>query len=97
MQPKRSRVQWRQIVDRYEASGLKPKQFAVREGLNVNTFSWWRHEFRQEARRESRLTLVPVPRPARNPIVIRLPDGVEVEVPAGSEPDWVGRIADALR
>lgn len=98
-QPKRSRVEWRQIVDRYETSGLKAVEFAREEGLNVHTFSWWRHEFRQEARRAaSPLTLVPVSRPAATsePLVIRFADGTELRVPPGHEPDWVRRIVDVL-
>ena len=96
-QPKRSREEWRQIVDRYQASGLKAVEFARQEGLNVHTFAWWRHELRQEARRTAPLTLVPVPKtPADAPLVIRFPDGTELRVPPGHEPDWVGRIADVL-
>ena len=96
-QPKRSREEWRQIVDRYQASGLKAVEFARLEGLNVHTFAWWRHELRREARPPAPLTLVPVPKtPSRDPLVIRFPDGTELRVPHGHEPGWVGRIADVL-
>lgn len=100
---KRRREQWRQIVKDYEACGLSATEFARREGLNANTFSWWRSELRKEAgvAGTPRLTLVAVPasipHPVAEPIVIRLPDGIELCVPVGTEPDWVGRLADALR
>ena len=101
MQPKRSRAEWRQIVDRYQRSGLRPTEFARREGLNVHTFSWWRHEFRKADRRqEGRLTLVPVaasPVPEPKGLLLRFPDGLEMQVPLGTAPDWVGRVAAALR
>ncbi len=93
MQPRRSRKQWRQIVRRYEASGLKAVEFAQREGLNGNTFAWWRHELR----RETRLTLVPVPSTPTQELVIRFGDGTEIRVPTGIEPGWVGRVAKAMR
>lgn len=96
-QPKRSRSEWRQIVDRHKASGLTAVEFARREGLNVHTFAWWRHELRQEAKRSAPLTLVPVPRAsACEPLVVRFPDGTELRVPQGHDPDWVGRIVDVL-
>ena len=102
-QLKRNREQWRQIVEDYEGSGLSAAEFGRREGLNANTFSWWRSEVRKEVgvATARRLTLVAVPtstpRPVAEPIVIRLPDGIELCVPVGTEPDWVGQLAGALR
>lgn len=102
-QVKRSCEQWRQIVEDYEASGIGAAEFARREGLNPNTFSWWRSELRRRTPdvRGERLTLVGLtassPRTLAEPVVLRLPDGLELCVPVGTEPDWVGRLADVLR
>ncbi|MEO0601507.1 MAG: transposase [Myxococcota bacterium] len=99
---KRSREQWRQIVEDYESSGMSAAAFARQEGLNRNTFSWWRTQLRKEARTSgARLTLVSVSdaatRRRTEPVVIRFADGTELCVPVGTEPSWVGRLADTLR
>lgn len=99
---KRSRAQWRQIVEDYASSGMSAVAFARQEGLNRNTFSWWRTELRKEVRASrAPLTLVPVPdvpvRHPTEPVVVRFADGTELRVPVGTEPSWVGRLADLLR
>ena len=97
-QPRRSREQWRRLVQRYEASGERSADFARREGLNAKTFAWWRSELRREARgKTTTLTLVPVPSRTREPVIIELPSGTELRVPQGAEPNWVGRLVNALR
>lgn len=49
MGPKRrSRAEWRELVQEYRASGQNREAFARKRGLNVSTLSWWTSEFRQE-------------------------------------------------
>lgn len=39
---RRSREQWRSILERFEASGLGVEAFCAREGLNESSFRRWR-------------------------------------------------------
>jgi len=55
------RTQWRQRVDRWQASGLSVRAFCRREGLTEPTFHFWKRELR--ARDE---TTAASPRPAAN-------------------------------
>lgn len=102
-QLRRSREEWRELVEQHETSGLSVIEFAHREGLKAKTFGWWRWELRRERSARTTppaapLTLVPIP--ARSPVqgvVIRLSRGTELQVPTGAEPDWIGRLVAALR
>lgn len=104
-QVRRRREEWRELVEQHEASGLSVVEFAQREGLKVKTFGWWRWELRRERSSTSTstpaaapLTLVPVPvHVPVQPLIIRLSGGIELHVPSGAEPGWVGQIAGALR
>lgn len=103
VQLRRSREEWRELVEQHEASGMSVVDFAQREGLKAKTFGWWRWEIRRGRSAAStpnaaHLTLIAVPaRVPAQPLIIRLSGGTELQVPAGAEPDWIGRIADALR
>jgi hypothetical protein len=43
---RRSRAEWRKILDRFEASGLSETVFCQREGIAKGSFSRWKHSFR---------------------------------------------------
>ena len=45
---RRSRAEWREIVQAYESSGLKGKSYCQERGLSVHQFRWWVRQFRQE-------------------------------------------------
>ena len=84
---RRCRQEWRELTERWRRSSLSGVDFARQEGLNPNTFAWWRSELGRELQ-EQRLTLVPVRQPAvtrREPVEIVLPAGIVVRIPDSAD------------
>lgn len=75
---RRCRQEWRDLTERWRRSDLTGVDFARQEGLNPNTFAWWRCELSREGR-ERPLTLVRV----QNPVVPEISEAIEVVLPAG--------------
>lgn len=78
---RRCRQEWRELTARWRRSSLSGVDFARQEGVNPNTFAWWRSELARE-QRDRRLTLVPV-RSVVAPLPESVPGPVEVVLPAG--------------
>ncbi len=94
---RRCRQEWREIVERWRSSGLTGAAFARREGLNTNTFAWWRCELSRE--QSSRLSLVPVrlpPRVSHAPVEVLLPGDITVRVPDSADLDRVAALTSAI-
>ena len=47
--PRRSRADWEQLMEQYEAGGLKQRTFCEQQGLGYSTFCYWRKQLRQSA------------------------------------------------
>ena len=47
--PRRSRADWEQLMEQYEANGLKQHAFCEQQGLAYSTFCYWRKQLRQPA------------------------------------------------
>lgn len=75
---RRSREEWHRLVQRYEESGLSHAEFCRQEGLNVNTFRFWRSRTRAKDKGASPFVeVVPVPDPES-------PWTIELELPGGA-------------
>lgn len=85
---RRCRQEWRDLTERWRGSDLTGVDFAYREGVNPNTFAWWRSELARE-RREQALTLVPVRTPmareTAEPVEVVLPAGIVIRVPESAD------------
>lgn len=46
---RRSRREWKKIVDRFEQSGLSENRFCIEQKLTRKTFRAWRQRFADEA------------------------------------------------
>jgi hypothetical protein len=79
---RRSRAEWRKILDRFEASGLSEAVFCHREGIAKGSFSRWKHAFRaSEGEKPAFIELTPRPQPSSvsleaGEMELVLPDGV---------------------
>ena len=47
--PRRSRADWEQLMEQYEAGGLKQRAFCEQHGLAYSTFCYWRKQLHQLA------------------------------------------------
>ena len=47
--PHRNRADWEQLMEQYEASGLKQRTFCEQHGVAYSTFCYWRKRLRQSA------------------------------------------------
>ena len=79
---RRSRDEWRRLVERCECGELSPAEFCRREDLNPNTFRVWRSRVRSE-------TNAPVPFvevvPTSAPSAVATPWLIELELPSGAK------------
>jgi hypothetical protein len=98
----KAREKWAGHVRRWRASGLTTREFALREGVNAATLSWWSSRLKT-ARREdagtsiSPLTFVEVTHAApREPIEVVLSSGVRVRIPPDFDSGAVERLFDVL-
>jgi hypothetical protein len=83
---KRSREEWKRLVEAWTVSGESAQDFTKSRGLNARTLQWWRWRLRIDAKEDATLAprFVPVtvenwvePAPARNGLVeAGLPNGV---------------------
>jgi hypothetical protein len=101
--------QMRQVLARWQRSGLTLREFGERHGIPLSTLTWWRRVFRRAgedevngALAETPVVFTEVPAPAdirRTPAVLEivLHSGHLVRVPAGADTDTLQRVLQALR
>jgi hypothetical protein len=65
---RRTKAWWQAAVVRWRRSGRTAAEFAVREGLSVNTLRWWSSRLGHDTRAEHGS-------PAMKPIEIAVPEG----------------------
>jgi transposase len=49
MRKRRSAEHWREIVERWRASGESAREFAAREGVVAGTLSWWGNRLKAQS------------------------------------------------
>lgn len=91
---------WRQRLERFGRSGLPVTRFCAAEGVSVASFYLWRKKLVAAARREAQgqpvagegQTFSPVTLVGTSALVVELPGGTRLQVPAGN----VGLLRAAL-
>ncbi len=92
---RRSRSEIEKIIAAYRGSGLTQVAFARKRNLKLGTLRKWLGKERAmpgPAFHEVRIPIGPA-----GQMTIRLPGGIELEVPAGADCDWVLKVARGLR
>jgi transposase len=100
---RRSVVERRQLLGRYERSGLSQKAFCLRHGVALSTLQYWRRRAR-DADQEPRASFVEVPQltgmsralSSEAAVIIELPGGVRFEVPTGTDAQWLSGLLRAM-
>jgi len=108
---RRSALEWKGLVERFESSGLSGEAFARRHHLNPRTLLWWQSRIRRghaKVAEEFRFVEVvprargPVPAlqgpssPAGRAAVSVYAKGVRVEVRPGFDPATLTAVLEAL-
>ena len=80
--------------------------YARQRGVGAHRIKYWRNRLRQMADPSGFVEAVPAPvapevmdnpeRAAAPGVYVRSADGVTLEIAAGADPDWVGRVVAAL-
>ena len=105
---KRSREEWERLLAEYMSSGLSRREFAQARGLSVSSLSRWVQRLRRE-QEEGRnrqpqaglIELVAEPPPVsaavgeNGTVLLRVGEGVCLELPEWPVPDYVAQIARA--
>jgi transposase len=87
-----------EVLQRFASSGRSLTQFCEQAGLSTGMISAWRRRHRTDATRgfaQVRLTAA-VPSPSAAPVVVRWGERVRLDVPAGTDPVWLGRLLQQL-
>ena len=100
---RRSLTERRQLLDRYERSGLSQKAFCQRYGVALSTLQYWRRRAR-DTDQEPTPSFVEVPQvtgmarglPVEAAVFIELPGGVRLEVPAGTDAQWLSGLVRSM-
>jgi hypothetical protein len=107
---KRSALEWKGLVERFESSGLSGEVFSRRNQLNLRTLLWWRSRIRRghskvteefrfvEVVPSARVTpaLQGAPSPSRRAAVSVYAKGVRVEVRPGFDVATLTAVLEAL-
>ena len=78
---RRTREEWRELVDRHLQSGLSISEFCRREQTTENSFYRWRRVFTQE----KETPFVPLAVVDRRRVEVELPCGATIKVAADRE------------
>ena len=92
---RRSHAEIEKLIAAYRGSGLTQVAFARKRNLKLGTLRKWlgkERVMRGPAFREVRIPIGPAGK-----MTIRLPGGIEMEVPSGVDCDWVLKVARGLR
>ena len=100
---RRSLTERRQLLARYERSGLSQKAFCLRHGVALSTLQYWRRCAR-DTDQQPTPSFVEVPQvtgiarglSVEAAVFIELPGGVRLEVPAGTDAQWLSGLVRAM-
>lgn len=90
---RRTRTEWRELVDEWQISGLSRCEFARRAGVNANTLAWWRWKLGES---NPAFLEVVVTEPEPPPGFELLISDIVVRVPLGFDGYELRRLVDAL-
>jgi hypothetical protein len=92
------RKDWEDLIANWRKSGKPMAAYCRERKIVYRQFIRWRHRIERAARPKS-LTLIPVATPTekRNPLVIRLPDGIGVEVAHGFDAALLNAVIRTLK
>ena len=97
---RRNRAQWAELTQRWKRSGLTATDFARLEGLNPNTFAFWRSKLRHEPVETPlamvRLRTEPRPPSHSDPLQVVMADGLVVRVGPGADLDQLAQLICVL-
>ncbi|HEX6812794.1 MAG TPA: hypothetical protein VF384_14305 [Planctomycetota bacterium] len=98
----RRREQMAALLARREVEGLSLRALSEESGIPFGTLSWWSWRLRQESERTRStatpfLEVVSTDRQSDGEVVVRLGNGLEVNVQAGTDARWLRDLVAALR
>jgi transposase-like protein len=85
------------LVSAYRVSGQSQVSFALEHGVNVATFRSWLAKHRPETAESFCAVKVESARRDLEDLVIRLPEGMELGLRGGIEPEWLAAFVRALQ
>jgi hypothetical protein len=93
-----TRRDWELLIAQWRKSGKSVVHFCRERDLVYRQFMRWRQRIKQ-APRSKALTLIPVTTPVekRTSLVVRLPNGIGIEVERGFDEALLSAVAQALR
>lgn len=94
---RRSREEWRSLVERWLRSGISRAAFARQASVNPNTLAWWRWKLGAEVGKPAFLDVVLAePMPMRAPEFRVEVGDVLVHIPTGFDAAELRRLVHAL-
>lgn len=95
--------QWLAVIQDWEGSGLKLREFCARRGVNPATLAWWRRELKRRRERPQspagRVQLVEITRSGTSTdqgFEVALANGVRVRLPMQFEPAALKQLLGVL-
>lgn len=96
---RRTRDQWRELVEEYEGAGLTQEEFARSYGVKLGTFRTWLYRFRRaRVSPPVRFAEVMVPGGSEDDVRFRLelPGDVVLVLGSAPEPRWLAELIAEL-
>jgi hypothetical protein len=96
---RRTKAQWRALIEAQASSGLTAAAFCREHGLNPKYFSLRRRDLSDgtNKRTSSFIPVSAMKLPSGERITVRDPSGLRVELPLGIEPKWLAELLRSLR
>jgi hypothetical protein len=97
----RRRNEMAALLARREREGLSLRELSEETGIPFGTLSWWswrlRHDSGDRPSEGGFVEVVATAHGARDAVVVRVGNDVELEVPPGTDVTWLRNLAVALR
>jgi hypothetical protein len=96
---RRTKAQWRALIEAHASSGLTAAAFCRDHGLNPKYFSLRRRELGDGPKKRTS-NFVPVSTmklPVSDRVIVRDPFGMSVDLPLSVEPKWLAELLRSLR
>ena len=92
-----NRERWEAEFKKWEKSGLTRNEYCKQHDISISTFDYWRGRIKKRTATKE-LVRLPIPYEAvePSPIILELPNGIRIQIPAGYQRETLKEILEEV-